>query len=208
MRRVFFFGDSIVAGRMLPNRQNWVTLISDFLAENYPGETLMYNLGVTSEGSEGLKERLNHDMTIRMKHKSLDDFTLTFIATGLNDSKAPKGKIQTPENVFESNIRKVIKSARKYSDLVIVVGLIKVSEKIPLDFYNDKISHYNDILARICSDENVPFVNLYNVWPDKKTNLYSKDGIHPNKSGHEFIYKCVLSELRKVKNIPIDRRTL
>ena len=208
MRRIFAFGDSIVAGRKLPGSQSWISRISDFFMENYPGETLMYNLGVTGEGSAGLLERITRDLSIRTKYRLPDDFTLTFIATGLNDSKLFERRVQASYNIFESNVRKIIKISKKYSNLVVVMGLTRVSEKIPLDFRNQTIAGYNDILRRVSVDEGLLFVDIFDVWPNEQRSVYSEDGVHPNADGHAFIFEQVLSVLRQIKVSFIDTHAI
>jgi len=57
---------------------------------------------------------------------------------------------------------------------------------------------YNEEIKEVAKKEDVGFVNLLPAWEEHKNSL-TTDGIHPNKKGHEIIFRAVQREINKQK---------
>jgi len=206
MRKVFVFGDSIVLGRKVAIDSNWVSKLDDFFKYEFKDETITYNLGIPGETSGGLASRIKPEIRSRIKNKNADDFTIIIVSTGINDAKIKKNKIQTSKDELAENARNIIEISKKYADIVVVVGPVRVSEEVLSDFSNDVIGKYNDIMRNVCLLQKTAFVDLFGVWPSLGNDLWSDDGIHPNRKGYEFIFKKVIEKLNSFKCESIDHQ--
>ena len=61
---------------------------------------------------------------------------------------------------------------------------------------NDDIKEINEKLEDYCEDNDITYIDMYDLLKDKDDNFnskYTKDGLHPNDDGYEVITK----ELKK-----------
>lgn len=119
---------------------------------------------------------------------------------GTNDGRVRNGEVEVSLEEFTANYRKVINTAREYTDKVLIVGLPPAGES-ELDFkdmqYSDAtIAQYETQIKTIVSDEGLPFVDVRPLFQDN--GLFCADMLHPNDEGHEIIYEAVKTEVQKL----------
>lgn len=110
---------------------------------------------------------------------------------------------------YRTNIEALVKSARKFSDKIMLVGLNPVDEKetTPVfwaDVYytNEGMRGNNQIVAEVAKAKNIPYVSIYEEMEKrlKAGEDLLVDGLHPNDEGHELIFRLVQPELDKLLN--------
>lgn len=210
MTQILVFGDSIVYGAW-DKEGGWVARLRKFLDERTLSNTdiyyLIYNLGIDGDTTESLLKRFEQETTPRL----LEEETIFIFSLGINDSCFVKSKnvINTPIEKFNGNLQKLIKLARKSASKIVFVGLTPIDETkttpIPWDtnrsYKNEPIKKYNDIIKKVCKENKILFIEVF----EKLINLDYKncleDGVHPNSEGHEKIFEIVKGFLTKNKMI-------
>ena len=121
-----------------------------------------------------------------------DEFTNTVILSiGVNDTQEFNGSLKTSLVDYEKNIKKIIDYVNKEGAKLIIFGLgrIQSDDKFywkPGKFYcNETLDVYDQSLEKICNENKIEYVPMKDVLD--KTDYV--DGLHPNKTGHEKIYK-------------------
>lgn len=202
MYNILIFGDSIAIGRNVQKTKSWPILLSNYIDCKDKKSILVYNLSVAGNSTKDIILRLFNEIRARCnKKKYLENSLILIFAIGINDSKNLKfhNKDKIIINHFISNIKKIISIAGSFSGEVCFLGLNPVDdlkmckECIPLQ--NKRIKRYNSIIKNVCRQNNVTFIDVFNVWfgMDYK-KLLSNDGMHPNSVGHKKIFKMLISQ--------------
>ncbi|MDO8537513.1 MAG: GDSL-type esterase/lipase family protein [archaeon] len=216
MAIILIFGDSITFGSA-DTEGGWAQKLKtgfdktneiDRVTKKISGEwCAVYNLGIPGQTSQDLLERFEFESEQRIG----EDKPITFIfAIGINDSRFSQRK-KTNEVValeFEKNLQKLIKSAKKFSQRIVFVGLTPVDESktnpIPWNtdcFYkNESIKKYDSIIQNICNKNNIFFVELFERFKIGYERLL-EDGLHPNSDGHKFMFEVIKKFLEEKKLI-------
>lgn len=189
---IYIFGDSIVWGACDYEKGGWVERLKSYLMQNKE-DVDVYNLGVSGNNTQDLLKRF--DVEIKARKSEISEMII--IAVGINDSQYIKKREDPQVSLMEfgENIAVLLEKARKITNRVIFVGLTKVDESkvmpIPWDetkyYENRVIQNYDSVVGEVCQKQGVPFISLFSVL----TNQDLEDGLHPNSSGHEKIFKKV-----------------
>lgn len=184
------FGDSIAWGASDYEKGGWVERLKTYCLDK--GDySHVYNLGVCGETTVDVLKRFANEASVR----KLD---VIVFAIGINDSKY----IQTTEKPFvrfedfKSNLVELLNLARQITDKIVFVGLtcVDASRTMPVEwdstiyFDNERIGQYDSAIKDFCEKENLPFVDMSDAVDIKK----SEDGVHPDASGHEEMFKRVV----------------
>ena len=167
---ILFFGDSLTARYDL-----------DFY---FPKKNVI-NKGVGGEKTEDLLERIDKDVYEYNPSK-------IFVQCGINDIINDIDK----EDIL-LNIRTIItgiKVNRSYAK-VYMESLYPVNEKKVKDSDNEKhrklnnkqIKEYNEEIKKICEDNSIIYINVFDEMTDKDGNLkelYTNDGLHLTNLGY------------------------
>ena len=184
------FGDSIVHGRVDPENGGWVTRLK-FNVEKRKLFNKVFNLGIPGDMSDSLLARIKNELAVRKKD-------IVIIQIGANDAAVINEKNRVDIIGFERNLKSVIEICREFGSKIILIGLSHVDESrsMPLEtldnpiyFSEENFSKYNSVIKKLCEENNLGFVSLeegLNI----KEDLF--DGVHPNASGHEKIFRRVL----------------
>ena len=106
-----------------------------------------------------------------------DEFTNTVILSiGVNDTQEFNGSLKTSLVDYEKNIKKIIDYVNKEGAKLIIFGLGRIQSDDK--FYWKPGKFY-------CNENKIEYVSMKDVLD--KTDYV--DGLHPNKTGHEKIYK-------------------
>ena len=195
---ICIFGDSITYGAFDPERGGWANRLRLYLDKKDDFEDEVYNLGVSGDNTEGLLERFDAEAKFR-------EPGFLIFAIGINDSQYIISEKQNRASIdkFEKNIREIIFKARKITDKILFIGLTSVDEEktTPIPWNTDKmykneyVKKYNDKIKDICKSEKINFVDTFSemIKDDYKTMLI--DGLHPNSSGHDWMFKRIFPEV-------------
>lgn len=191
---ILAFGDSSTWGAFDEEKGGWVERLKiHFFKENK--NIFVENLGVESNTIEEILKRFENELKTRIYFPEYaDQYDLIVIFDiGQNDSLYNKTKDNTwtKIDVFEKNLKELIKKARKFTSKIIFLGLAEVNEKetIPWEetgesYCNENIKKYNSLIEKTCKKHKVSFIPINDLLD--KEDLF--DGLHPNSRGHEKIF--------------------
>ncbi len=141
----------------------------------------MYNLGVRSETSRHIRNRLSRELPPRLLPREEGRVVLSF---GVNDAKEEGGrrKVELAESV--DNLFAIVSQAsRTYP--VIMVGPPPVLD----DAHRARIEALSDVFSNTCEDMGVPYLETCRSLGRNRAYLDSLvaagDGYHPGAAGYE-----------------------
>ena len=189
-KTICIFGDSIAWGAWDPAGGGWAGRLKTYLELNSEHDLAVYSLGVSGDNTENLLARFAPECAARKPQT-------TIIAIGINDSQYINTKDNPRVDIkqFEDNINELTRQAKQFSETIIFIGLTRVDESkvMPIPwaaekFYdNENIAKYNSIIEKVCAENHVLFINLSDVLDSKDL----EDGLHPNSSGHDKIFRKI-----------------
>lgn len=194
MTNCLFFGDSITYGGYDGVLGGYVEILKRYChAEFYKNnakEVNCFNLGIGGETTEGLIKRFE----IETKARLSPDENLLFLCYGANDL-AEKDNIELVNlSDFEANLSQVISKAKQFVNEIYMISILPISKmtdgiKIPERKFrtSEKIEIYNQKLQELATLNQIHFIDIYVSFNSNKEEFLSKDGIHPNEKGYDFI---------------------
>jgi acyl-CoA thioesterase I len=189
-RTVVVFGDSITEGGTLPKDQRdqmWLRVVE----RESKGRLKMVN-----EGKGGRPTKSLPEFEAMLARQPRADVLV--IALGTNDSRDITGEC-VPKAV--ANIRMMIERARKAyaaDTLILLVGPPNIHKAAlgptkPIGEQREtKLRELGDAFAALAKELGCEFVSLFGVIPE--TSL-TKDGVHPDASGHAAIARVIREKL-------------
>jgi lysophospholipase L1-like esterase len=138
------------------------------------------------------------------------DIDILFISIGGNDvirSPNPDSPMDLSEHARAEYWHKLLDLAKKNIPQIVVLGILpryKDDETAygwfdaPMHELNADRVAYNDQIARICAENNVPFIKRFDEWAARNLSEYYADTSHPNSAGHQLIADEVFAELEKL----------
>jgi lysophospholipase L1-like esterase len=203
MKQIFCFGHSVTYGRW-DDEGGWTArlrkqLDTESLSEG--GEDFqVWNLGIPGDDSSDILDRFEDEIERRVWEEA--DKVILF-QVGANDVQYldEKEEVRVGEEDFRKNVRKMIDISRNHAEKVVFVGegfttlgrIPWASSKIMSDH---RLEEYNKILAEVCQQEEVPFVNIRSEYLKSEWIDVLHDGVHPNSEGHRKIWCAVNEKLR------------
>lgn len=197
---VCVFGASGTWGMGDPEGGGWVARLKRFFDlranQDYHDHSnvRIYNLGVSGATTFDLLERFNVEAKARRP-------AVIIISIGSNDAVDVDkiGKPRESESDFSTNLRKLVKIGRKFTDKIIFLGLPPVDQEktspIPWNkrfFYTqERIERFDSLVRDLCEREKLVFISMLEILT-KKDLL---DGLHTNSGGHEKIFQKVMDTL-------------
>ncbi len=195
--KICIFGDSIVWGSYDWKEGGWVNQLKNYFIKK---DVIVYNLGISGENTEKLLLRIKSEVRAR-------EASVIIFAIGINDTQFihSKNDYRISEDNFIKNVEKIYKITKEIKKEIVFIEITNVDESrtnpIPWapdkSYKNERINNFNSILKNFCCDKNIFFISMNGIL-DKK-ELY--DGVHPNPSGHNKIFKKIKRELLKSKII-------
>lgn len=197
---IIIFGDSISFGKGEFPKIGWSGRLKKFFeAEDKDIRNRIFNLGISGDDSNRLLNRIESEIKARINNVLPDDSVVVMIAIGVNDCIG----IDSPDNLqikpkyFEKNIKEIIRKTKKYTDDIILVGLLPIDENKtnPYDvnryLLNKYIKDYNNIIKKCSNQQDVFFINMYDNFIGRNYDLLFYDGVHPNKKGYDLMYNII-----------------
>jgi lysophospholipase L1-like esterase len=210
MAYIIVAGDSIAYGAW-DLAGGWVqrlrTAADKKNVKDFDNICFVYNLGVSDETSERLLKRFKTEVKPRLYWQMRNEKAIIIIGIGKNDSAYSfyyKCNWVSPKK-FESNIRKLITIAKKFTPRIAFVGLSPVDESKsnPFDknvaYRNKSILQYNGIMKQVCEENKIHFFDVHSSFMKANYKTLLEDGVHPNAKGHQKIFELVKAYLIKTK---------
>jgi acyl-CoA thioesterase I len=198
MKAILCFGDSITHGRGEMPNLGWVgRLKNHYEPQNF--WNCVYNLGIPGETTFGLLKRFDSETRIRIASKRQDKYIIV-VSTGINDTcwdgLPEENNLRVSEKEFDKNIKELIIKAKVYSADLVFIGLTPVDEKQTLlfentSFKNDKIKQFNEIIKNNCSENNVLFLDFFDILNNSDWPMMLADGVHPNSKGYDLMFEQI-----------------
>lgn len=211
-KNIFIFGDSITYGEW-DELGGWANRVRSFydspelpLPKKY---FVTYNLGIPSDTSTGVAQRLTAETQARLTPNPNVDTFQFIIAIGTNDSRwlVDEKKHGVDETQFKRNLEDITNQAKAFSDNIIFVGLLPCDEKAIAEtakrfdwvesYENRYIEKYNQIIQQHCIEQQLAFIDLFKTFKSKNIKTLFDDGIHPNTDGHALIFETVIKSLNE-----------
>jgi len=196
-KNICIFGDSIAYGEWT-RHLGWADQFKNALQQKtieskFTIYYFLYSLSIPGNTTEDVLKRLQIETETREPH-------IIIFALGANDSSCPgragRDNPETPRVLpekFRENICTLIDKAKHRTRMVVWIGLTGVDEKrtMPFDetsyFSNERIGAYDAIIKEICAEYNVPHLELISLLQPEDL----EDGLHPNKQGHDKLFRAV-----------------
>lgn len=194
-------GDSIAQGYFSNNNEGWFGKFITKLTEQNPCAYSSQNMSVHGERTTDVYHRLHSEALT----KNID---ILFISVGINDLirwESVENQTDLSEGVRDEMWYKILKTATKNIDQVIVTSILPVMEKRMPAFgerkrkyfnLNSDTEKYNEFLKDICKEYNVQFINLDNVWNDYDLKQVLADASHPNELGHQLVAEEIFKQAK------------
>lgn len=194
MTNCLFFGDSITYGEYDGVLGGYVEILKRYchagFYNNNVNEVNCFNLGIGGETTEGLMKRFE----IETKARFSPDENLIFFFYGANDLALSEGKEIVSLTDFEQNLSQVISQAKRFATEIYVISILPISKKVDGIKIPDrkfrttqKIELYNQKLKELALQNQIEFIDIFSRFNSTKEEFLSKDGIHPNEKGYQFI---------------------
>ncbi len=194
MTNCLFFGDSITYGEYDGVLGGYVEILKRYchaeFYNNNANEVNCFNLGIGGETTEGLMKRFE----IETKARFSPDENLIFFFYGANDLALSEGKEIVSLTDFEQNLSQVISQAKRFATEIYVISILPISKKVDGIKIPDrkfrttqKIELYNQKLKELALQNQIEFIDIFSRFNSTKEEFLSKDGIHPNEKGYQFI---------------------
>jgi lysophospholipase L1-like esterase/isopentenyldiphosphate isomerase len=202
MKVVCIFGDSVTWGARLPFRIAWANLLRNHLEKVSDNLISLYDTGIDGNNTRDVLERFE----VEAKARQPD---VIMFAVGVNDSlyRKTENNPEVPISEYKSNMVELITKAKKFTDNILLIGLVKGSDKwtMPLvqsttgkTYTKARVKEYDDVLKTVAEENGVKYLELMSMLDDEDFD----DGLHPNLTGHAKIFnrvKLVIDQLLDLK---------
>jgi lysophospholipase L1-like esterase len=183
--RICFVGESFVNGTGDPECLGWAGRIC--VNANRKGyDITYYNLGVRRETSSELKNRWLREVSYRLPKEYDGRVVFSF---GTNDTTIENGKTRLEVKDSIANAHSILSTAKQlYPILMVSPPPIADQEQ------NYRISSLSQQFALVCSEINVPYLDIFsrldksNVWLNE---VQGNDGAHPRAAGYQEFAEIV-----------------
>ena len=185
-RRVFFVGDSYVAGVGDPEHRGWVGRLAEH-AHRAGAPITAYNLGVRRDTSDDVCRRWPDEVAVRRGAGAQERLVVSF---GVNDTTPDgRGTRVAPERTV-ANLRTLLAEASAAGLPALVVGPPPVADGPQ----NRRIAALDERLAATAADARAPYVRVFAAlrrddrWMDE---VAAGDGSHPAAAGYGLLADLV-----------------
>lgn len=189
MHIFYFFGDSITLGVNVQPKDSFYQLIVGSLQKNFSlPPTKFYNLGVCKNSSKEILARFDTEFSARSLAGSTPVF---FLMCGVVDTMKFTENPYLSLEESEENYAKLIKSA-KSKGKVIALSPSPVANAEQ----NERLNGLISIQEKICSENSVHYVNMFQELLDNDFVSDLKDGVHPSERGNKLIADIIAKALK------------
>lgn len=209
--KIVCIGSSSVEGIGDSRGIGWVGRFNELLNKDcdYVNQYRIFNLGLKGDLIKDTHKRYLSEALNRNSH-------VVIIFTGTNDvrydTKNGKRYQLNPDYIPDWEV--FVKDLKIAKHKTIILGPTRVCEEHGpmvitdnwhISFYNKDIELYNKQLKYLCDDNDVEFLELFNIFNDGNIEEYSNDCVHPNDKGYDLLAQVIYQEL-KCKNLFNDKK--
>ena len=200
-KKVIAIGDSLIYGYGDSEGGGWVERLRlQWMNPETPGP-ILYNLGVRGDGAVQVAKRMEREFCDRgeLRHRTPDVLVLSFGVYDSAHAGRANGRPVTDIIRFEQLVEQLLQKARQLCP-VYFVGMVPVNEAaMPfaniLHFSQAEQRRYRDITRRLCQENDVPYLDLFEQWSQESDewvcDRLCADGIHPNILGYRTILQSI-----------------
>lgn len=189
MKSICVFGDSTAWGAWDMEKGGWVNRLWFYVAKRSGDDYVeIYNQSVSGGTTDTILARFESEAKIRGADAII-------FQTGGNDASyehIPGNYLVLPDK-FKLNLEEIIKRAKQITKNIIFMDLKNCDESktmpvswIDIYYTNENIIKYSEIMKDVCQKNGIDFLDIAPLDNDD-----FDDGLHPNASGHEKIFKQV-----------------
>ncbi|AQX14011.1 peptidase [Elizabethkingia meningoseptica] len=194
MINCLFFGDSITYGEYDGVSGGWTDILKRHFHFRFYNENIqelnVFNLGIGGETTDGLLKRFYTEAHARTS----PDENLIFFAYGANDVAFKNGQQMVNQETFLVNLTEVIEQAKKITSKLYIISILPVASAIDgitvpsgKQRSNQMIIQYNTLLQQLSVQHEATYIDLCSLFFENKDTYLSRDGVHPNDKGYQFI---------------------
>ena len=185
-RRVFFLGDSYVAGVGDPEHRGWVGRLAEH-AHRAGAPITAYNLGVRRDTSDDVCRRWWDEVAVRRGAGAQERLVVSF---GVNDTDAEGRGSRVRPDRSAANLRGLLADAAAANLPVLVVGPPPVADEVQ----NRRIAALDNRFAAVADEAGVPYVAVFTALrqtPAWTSEVAAGDGSHPGAAGYDLLTALV-----------------
>jgi lysophospholipase L1-like esterase len=184
-RRVFFVGDSYVAGVGDPEHRGWVGRLAE-RAHRAGAPITAYNLGVRRDTSDDVCRRWSGEVAVRRAAGAQERLVVSF---GTNDTAGDGTGPRVAIERSAANLRALLAEAAAAGLPVLVVGPPPVADAAQ----NRRITALDERFAAVAAEAGVPYIAVTALRDDPRwtTEVAAGDGAHPGAAGYDLLADLV-----------------
>jgi lysophospholipase L1-like esterase len=204
--RILFQGDSITdAGRDYNDPHNlgngYPKYASALIKEAHPEMELeFFNFGISGNRTSQLFDRLYKDAL------AFDPDVIS-ILIGINDvwHRHNSNRIATSDAQIELNYRSILDRIRKESHAkILIMAPFILDAEVP-EGMRDELDRILPVIRKLADEFADVYIPLDEIFTEAlkiqpEPFYYSKDGVHPNENGREFIGKLYAEAIKPIIN--------
>lgn len=195
--RIVFLGDSITQAGIAPS--GYVTIVRREVEKAAPGKNIeIIGAGISGNRVPDLQSRLDRDVINKKP-------TLVFIYIGINDVWHSQSGRGTSKADYESGLLDIIKRVQASGAKVVLCTPSVIGEKSDgTNELDSMLDEYSSISRRVAEKTNSQLLDLRKRFVDhlrsnnpleREKNVLTRDGVHLNEAGNDFIASQMLSAL-------------
>lgn len=180
-----------------------IVFLGDSITDFYPIEGIYLDLPIVKSGIAGYTTEDILDRMDSMVYKY--NPTSVFLLIGTNDIMydGESNKEKTIENIEKilKNIKTNRKQAKLYLEAIYPVNK-KLNSYMVRNRDNEIIREINDTLEKYCDENDITFIDMYEVLQDEEGNFskdYTDDGLHPNDLGYAKISQVIAAYIYDIE---------
>lgn len=189
MHIFYFFGDSITLGVNVLPKNSFYQLILDELEKKFSvPPTKFYNLGACKNSSKEILARFDNEFSVRNLPGSTPFF---FLMCGVVDTMKFTDTPYCSLSESRENYTALIHKAKANGQIIAISPSPVANEE-----QNQRLQEVISIQEKICAENNVPYINIFQSLHNKEFIADLKDGVHPGENGNMFMAKAINAALK------------
>lgn len=183
--RICFIGDSFVNGTGDPLCQGWSGRVVA-QARQAGRDITHYNLGIRRDTSTDIAARWRSEATLRLPGDVDGRLVFSF---GVNDCMMEASARRVAPDDTLATARAMLLEASAWKP-TLMVGPPPIADMT----VNSRIRALSDSLARVCTEANIPFLDVFtplSASPPWLAEVATTDGAHPGATGYDLMAELV-----------------
>jgi lysophospholipase L1-like esterase len=191
MHIFYFFGDSITLGVNVLPKNSFYQLLLEKLQEKFPvPPTKFYNLGACKNSSKEILARFDNEFSARNLPGSTPFF---FLMCGVVDTMKFTDTPYCSLSESRENYLALLQKAKAKGQIIAISPSPVANEE-----QNTRLQELISIQEKICTEHNVPYLNIFPALHNNEFISDLKDGVHPSERGNALMAKAIDAGLKKL----------